>query len=359
MTFALAAAGTGGHVYPALAVADALVEAGTRRQEIVFFGGDRMEAETVPAAGYEFVSVDIRGLRRSLSRENLRLLGLIRRATRLIASEFERRGVQSVGVFGGYVSVPAALAARRAGAAIVVHEQNAHPGLANRLIAPRALSTLVAFPEARRRLKRSRLVGNPLRGPLNTFSRSDLKEAARSHYGIPAGIPILGVLGGSLGAQVLNEVTASVAADAEPGRFGIVHLTGPTHLDAIAPVADRSSLVWVTRAFEPAMEMFYAIADVVLARAGALTVSELMATGTPAVLVPLEATHQSANTTTLESAGGALVIHQADIEQVPVELQQLILDASRRKQMAAAALELKTPDAAREVANELVRAAHG
>lgn len=359
MTVALAAAGTGGHVYPALAVADALIEAGTKRRAIVFFGGSRMEAETVPAAGYEFVQVDIHGLRRSLSKNNLELPGLIRKATRQIAAELERRRVGSVGVFGGYISVPAALAARRTGAAIVVHEQNAHPGIANRLIAPRARSTFVAFPEAQRRLKHSRLVGNPLRKAFDRFSREELRSEARERYGVPSGLPILGVLGGSLGAKVLNEITVRIAADADPGSLGIVHLTGPTHLEGLTPVAQRSPLPWVTRAFEPDMEYFYAVADVVLARAGALTVSELAATGTPAVLVPLEATHQNENTRMLEAAGGVLVVRQSDIDRVPVELQQLIVDVSRREEMAAAARTVATPDAARVVARELLEAARG
>ncbi len=359
MTFALAAAGTGGHVYPALAVADALIEAGAKREAIVFFGGSRMEAQTVPAAGYEFVEVDIRGLRRSLSRDNLKLPGLIRRATRRIAAELERRNVVSVGVFGGYVSVPAALAARRTGAAIVVHEQNAHPGIANRLIAPRARSTLVAFPEAQRRLKHSRVVGNPLRKPFNRFSREELRVEARERYGVPPEVPVLGVLGGSLGAQVLNEITVRIAADADPESLGIVHLTGPTHFEGLTPVAERSPLPWATRAFEPEMEYFYAAADVVLARAGALTVSELAATGTPAVLVPLEATHQGENTRMLEAAGGVLVVPQNDIDRVPIELQQLILDVSRREEMAAAARGLATPHAAQMVAGELLEAADG
>lgn len=359
MTYALAAAGTGGHIYPAIAVADALLAAGTRRDDIVFFGGNRMEAEAVPAAGFDFVEVEIHGLRRSLSKDNLRLPGLVKRATRLISSELKRRNVKSVGVFGGYVSVPAALAARRAGAAIVVHEQNAHPGLANRLIASRATTTLVAFPEARHRLKRARVVGNPLREPLSRFSRDDLREAARMRYGLPSGIPILGVLGGSLGAQVLNEITVRIATDAEPGSFGIVHLTGPTHLAAVEPIADRSPQRWITRAYEPAMEYFYAIADVVLARAGALTVSELMATGTAGVLVPLEATHQGANTTSLAAAGGAIVVSQSELDRVPIELQQLILDSSRRNQMSEFARKLAKPDAARIVADELIEVAHG
>jgi UDP-N-acetylglucosamine--N-acetylmuramyl-(pentapeptide) pyrophosphoryl-undecaprenol N-acetylglucosamine transferase len=346
-------------VYPAIAVADALVDAGVAKGDIVFFGGSRMEVDAVPAAGYEFVGVEIRGLRRSASLENLKLPGIVRRATRRIAAELDRRAVSAVGVFGGYISLPAALAARRLHVPVIVHEQNAHPGLANRLISPRATTTLVAFPSAKRRLKRARVVGNPLRPELAKFVRADLRDKARERYDLPAEMPVLGVLGGSLGALVLNEVTVRIAADADPGQFAIVHLTGHAHSDSFAPVAARSPLSWTTRPYEPDMEYFYAAADVVLARAGALTVSELAATATPAVLVPLEATHQAANTAHLEEAGGVVVISQQEIERVPVELQQLLHDVSRRDQMARAAGGFATPDAAAQVAAELIGAAGG
>lgn len=359
MSFALAAAGTGGHVYPALAVAGALEAAGVDRDAIVFVGGSRMEADTVPEAGYDFIEVDIRGLRRSFSAQNMKLPGLVRRATQRLAEVFRERKVDVVGVFGGYISVPAALAARRVGAAIVVHEQNARPGLANRLIAPRAASTLVAFPEAGRKLRGARVVGNPLREPLARFSRAEVREPARQGYGLPPGLPVLGVLGGSLGAQVLNEATVTIAADAEPGSFGIVHLTGPTHLEDLAPIAKQATLPWATRSYEPNMERFYGAADVVLARAGALTVSELMATGTPAVLVPLAATNQEANTRRLEAEGGAIVIPQDEMDRVPIELQQLLMDESRRDRMGRAALRLAEPDAAAKVAEVLMGAVVG
>jgi UDP-N-acetylglucosamine--N-acetylmuramyl-(pentapeptide) pyrophosphoryl-undecaprenol N-acetylglucosamine transferase len=357
VTYAFAAAGTGGHVYPALAVADAMVAAGVPKDDIAFFGGNRMEASAVPAAGYAFVEVEIRGLKRSLSVDNLGLPGVVRRAAARIGAELAGRKTKVLAVFGGYVSVPAALAARRLALPIVVHEQNARPGLANRLIAPRAHTVLVAFAGATRRLKRGRVVGNPLRPALADFSRSELRQAARERYGLPAGTPVLGVLGGSLGAQVLNEATARIAGDADPGSFSIVHLTGPTHLDAVAPEAARSPVRWSTQAFEAEMEYFYAAADVVLARAGALTVSELMATGTPAVLVPLEATHQGDNAAALAEGGGAVVIAQADIDRVAVELQQLLLDEARRSDMARATRGLAAPDAARVVAKEIMEVA--
>lgn len=359
MTYALAAAGTGGHVYPAIAVADQLVERGVSADSIVFFGGSRMEMRAVPAAGYDFVEVEIRGLRRSLSPQNLTLPWVVRRASKAIGAEMRRRRVRALAVFGGYISVPAAMAARRARVPIVVHEQNARPGLANRLIAPRAEATLVAFEAATRRLEGAVVVGNPLRRELAEFDRAELRDKARDEYGLSGAQPVLGVLGGSLGAHVLNETTKRIAAESGPDELSIVHLTGPSHIEALAPLAAHSGITWVTRAFESAMEMFYAAADVVIARAGAMTVSELMATATPSILVPLEATNQEVNARQLAAGVGTVIVAQDDIARVPSEARRLLGDGSRRRDMAAAAAALARPGAADAVARRLMEAAGG
>ena len=360
MTYVFAAAGTGGHVYPALAVADALVGSGVARSEILFVGGDRMEASTVPAAGYEFVGVDIRGLRRSLSSDNLKLPSIVLRATRRLAGEFRSRGTRVVAAFGGYVSVPAAWAARRAGARLFVQEQNAVPGLANRMIAGRAVASFVAFPDAEARLRHSSLVGNPLRAAFGRFDRAALRAEARSWYGLDERRPVLGVLGGSLGARVLNDLTARIADAHDPDQLGIVHLTGRAHHDEVAARAAASAIPWITRPFEDRMELFYACADVVLSRAGALTISELAVTGTPAVVVPFAAGtagHQGANAAHLEKAGGVIVIEESEIDRVPIELEQLLADEPRRASMARAAAAEGLPDAARLIAAALREAA--
>lgn len=362
MTYAFAAAGTGGHVYPALAVADSLVRLGVPRDEIVFFGGDRMEATTVPAAGFGFVGVDIHGLRRSFSRDNLRLPGLVVRARKRIEAELRSRSSRVMTVFGGYVSVPAAMAARRSGATLFVHEQNAVPGLANRLVAKRADATFVAFPDAADALPRAEVTGNPLRAVFETFDRAALRPAARERYGIPEGVPVLGVLGGSLGARVLNTVAERIAADADPGSMAIVHLTGRAHFDTVAPIAARSHQDWSPVAFEDHMEHFYAVSDLVLSRSGALTISELAATATPAIVVPYAAGtagHQGANASHLQRVGGVVVIPEAEIDRVSIELQQLLLDASRRASMAEGARRAGRPDAAEVIARRLMEAARG
>ncbi len=363
MTYALAAAGTGGHVFPALAVADALVASGVPAADIVFFGGERMEATTVPAAGYPFVGMPLRGLNRSLTPRHLAanaaVPGLVVKARRTMIEEMRRRGVKVLCVFGGYVSGPAALAARSVGATVFLHEQNAIPGMANRMVGRLAETSFVGFPGAAG-LPRSVVVGNPVREALRRFDRDALRPEALARYDLPGQLVVLGVVGGSLGAKVLNDVTLRIADDADPDRVAIVHLTGELHHGSVESQAERSALTWRTVPFEDRMDLFYAAADLVLSRAGALTVAELTMTGTPAVIVPYAAGtagHQAANADHLAAAGGAVVVRQDTIDAVPVEVQQLLVDAARRSAMGGAAGELATPDAADRIAAAMVEAA--
>jgi UDP-N-acetylglucosamine--N-acetylmuramyl-(pentapeptide) pyrophosphoryl-undecaprenol N-acetylglucosamine transferase len=360
VTFAFAAAGTGGHVYPALAVADALVEAGADRRAILFVGGSRLAATAVPAAGYDYLEVDIRGLRRSLALDNLTLPAMVWRASRRIQTEFESRRVAAVIAFGGYIAVPAGWAARRVGARLFVHEQNAVPGLANRIISRRAHRSFIAFPEAAEKLDRTELVGNPLRPALASYDREALHEAAMERYGLSGRRPVLGVLGGSLGAQVLNEVTERLADAHDEEEISILHLSGHAHYDKVGEIAAGSAQEWKVLPFEDNMEFFYAAADLVLCRAGALTISELAATATPAVVVPYAAGaagHQAANALHLVRAGGAELVDQDEADQIPALLEQLIADPHRRRLMAAAAGKMGMPDAAPTIAKALIEAA--
>lgn len=360
MTFAFAAAGTGGHVYPALAVADALRDSGVARNEIIFVGGNRLAATVVPAAGYDYLEVEMRGLKRSLAVDNLTLPSVVWRASKRIQDEFQERSVKVAIAFGGYIAVPAAWAARRVGARLFLHEQNSVPGLANRLISRRASTSFVAFPEAAGKLSRPLVVGNPLRIELVNYDRSAMRPAALERYGLSGACPVLGVLGGSLGARVLNEVTERIADAHDAHEMSILHLSGHAHYEAVAGVAAGSAHEWKVLAFEDHMEYFYAASDVVLARAGALTISELAATGTPAVVVPYAAGssgHQKANAAHLALAGGAELVEEEHLDQVPVLLQQLIADADRRQVMAAAAAGIGMPDAAQKIAQALIEAA--
>lgn len=360
MTYAFAAAGTGGHVFPALAVADALVDSGVDHSEIVFFGGDRIEARAVPAAGFDFVPVELRGLKRSLAPQNLGIPRVVWRARNTMRDTMRQRATKACIVFGGYVSVPAALAARRVGASVFVQEQNARAGLANRFVARRADRVFVGFAAARNQLKGAEFTGNPLRSVFARFDRETLRNRARDRYGIPDDRPVLGVLGGSLGAKILNEVTEALARSMEPDHMAIIHLTGRPHHADVEEKASRAAIVWRPIAFEDQMELFYAASDLVLSRAGALTINELAATGTPAVVVPLGlGTNQAANAAELEAAGGLVQIPQTQIDQVPIVIDQLIVDSARRTAMGAAMASHGRPAAARVIAAALREAVDG
>ena len=353
MTYAFAAAGTGGHIYPALAVARTLVKTGVDAGEIVFFGGDRLETRIVPEAGFELTQLDIRGLRRALTLDNLTIPMMVRRAATEVADTLQTRPPGVLTVFGGYVSVPAALGARRVGMPYVIHEQNAVPGVANRYVARRARRTYVAFAPALGRFKGAELVGNPLAPAFERFDRSVMRGRALARYGLDSHRPVVGIVGGSLGAQALNTATVSLAAAPERS-FAILHLTGADHYAAFAE-RSADSAHWVTEPFEQDMAMFYAASDIVLCRAGAMTVSELAATATPSIVVPLPAGkgYQALNAYDLQRAGGAIIVDQEHIATVPDRIASLVRDPGRLAAMSDGARSVARPEAAQRIATAL------
>jgi len=354
----IAAAGSGGHVYPALAVAESLLELGMHRDDIVFFGGDRIEAEAIPAAGYPFVGVDIHGIRRSLSADNLTLPLKIRRATSVISDRIETLGIRAMIVFGGYVSGPAGLAARRTKIPLIIHEANAVPGMANRLLARSADTVFVAFEPATRKLRKAIVVGNPLRGAFESFDREALRPVARERYGMDQGAVVLGVFGGSLGAAALNEITAEIASDETRG-FQILQVTGESHYEQIA--GDAASVEgWFVVPFETEMEFLYAACDVVISRSGAMTVSELHATATPAILVPLPAGrgYQGMNAGDLVRAGAGIVIGQERRNEIIDTARVLLTDEVKRKEMSDTATESQHRGVARAIAQHVLGLVH-
>ncbi|MBT8216566.1 MAG: undecaprenyldiphospho-muramoylpentapeptide beta-N-acetylglucosaminyltransferase [Acidimicrobiia bacterium] len=351
MTIAIAAAGTGGHVFPALAVAEALHVLGVARSDVVFFGGDRLEARVVPAAGYELIQLRMAGLARSFSLRNARVVGQLLAAARAVRRQIRDRHVTAVLAMGGYITGPAAIAARRAGVPLLIHEQNAVPGRANRWAARWADSVFVAFPAAQAALTRAEVVGNPLRADLVT--RVPSRVEALDRYGLSPDRPVIGILGGSQGAAVLNVAAAALAG----GGSQLLHLAGPDqHTEWTARAAGESH--WHVVPFEDQMGYFYAAADVAIARAGALTVSELAVTGTPSILVPYPGAggHQRANAAFLVDAGGAVLLDQEQLDRLPAVVEAALVpeELARRR---AAARAVGKPDAAGRVAAAVLEAA--
>lgn len=353
MRFVVAAAGTGGHVLPGLAIADALRRRGADPGEIHFLGGDRFEATAVPAAGYPFHGFRLARLVRSATPSNLAIPFITGSTSRAMAQTMRDLAADVVIGMSGYVTVPASLASRQAGVRLVVHEQNSAPTLAARFGARLAERTLLGLPGPAERLPRSEVVGNPLRSELRSFDREALRDQARRRYGLSVEGPVLGIIGGSLGARVLNESVAAIVATT---GSRVVHLTGPAEAGLTAGEGEGR---WVRRTYEPQMDQFYAAVDLVVCRAGAMTVSELAATATPSILVPLERVGQLDNARVLHEAGAGVIIRQSDIATLPGQAAALLGAPDRLADMSARARRAARPDAAEVVADRLMEIAGG
>jgi UDP-N-acetylglucosamine--N-acetylmuramyl-(pentapeptide) pyrophosphoryl-undecaprenol N-acetylglucosamine transferase len=341
--------GTGGHVYPALALADELVGRGHPVSSIRFVGARRgLEARVVPAAGFAIDLLPGRGIQRRLTLANLAALWDNLRAfvrSRRIVSRARPRVV--VGV-GGYASLPCLVAARLRRVPTVVHEQNAAPGLANRvavLLGARAAISLPGTP-----LRDSVLTGNPIRPQIAAVRRA------------PATPPLVTVVGGSLGAGRLNDAAIGLYQRWR-GRddVAIRHVSGPRNYDqcasALAGVRQPGDcLAYELVPYEDHMEGLYARTTLAVSRAGAVTVAELAAAGVPSVLVPLPGApgdHQTRNAQAMVDAGASIVVPDAecDGDRLDAVTGELLADHGRLDAMATAAHTLARPDAAARLAD--------
>lgn len=358
MTYLIAAAGTGGHVFPGLAVGEALVDLGTERSEVLYVGGDRLESDVYPSEGFPFLEVELRGLQRSLTPKNLTLPSIVLRARNRIRSAIADRGTRVVLGMGGYVTVPAALAARRQGVALMNSEQNAEAGLGNRVAARWSTRTFGSFPETSG-LPDAEWVGNPVRVPFWSFDRVALKGAAETRYRLGPGVPVLGVFGGSLGAGAINEAVVALVGAWNGPAIQVVHLTGKRNYEALADVLAPSAVAWRRVPFEDAMEYFYAASDLVIARAGG-AVAELTATATPAVLIPGEfgsAGHQAGNARYLSDTGAAVTLTESEIGGLSDAVRQILFDEARLSSMRQASQRIAKPGAAHTIARAMIEVA--
>ena len=351
MTFVIAAAGTGGHVLPALAIADALTGHGIPRSQIRFVGGDRMEADLVPAAGYSFTGFELARLQRSLTPRNLAIPFVVRRTALRMTEMMEEWGTRAVLGTGGYSVIPAALAARKLRLPFFIQEQNAVAGLATRIAARWAREVFLGLPGKAERLPRSSVIGNPLRSSFEAFDRDALAGLARQRYGVRPDGPVVGILGGSLGARVLNEAAVSIVTAI--GRGTVIHITGTNSESQAAAAEAPDGVQWVRLAYETDTSYLYAACDLVVCRAGAMTVSELAATGTPSVLVPLARVGQEANAVALASGGGAVIVPQDAIGGIGDIVASVLFESDRLASMSAAARASARLGAAAKIAAKL------
>lgn len=350
--------GTGGHLYPALAVADA-VRACAPDTEILFVGTpDHLEARVVPEHGYRFAAIPAEGLSRSpvaAARALVRLAQAVRMARALIRREKPRAVLGT----GGYVSAPVLLAAWSLGVPVVLQEQNVVPGKVNRWLARLAREVAVAFPESEPYFGRPvRVLGNPIRR--EAFAQSP--EDARRALGYGPDDEVLLVTGGSQGAKRLNEaLVGALPTLLAQTDWHVLHVTGPAHLEACqahAPASPRYRAVGYCQAMPTAI----LASGLVVSRAGATTLAELTVAGRPMVLVPYPHAggHQRLNARAIVAAGGGVEIADAALtpETLSAALLPLMTDPALRGSMAEASATLARPDAARQLAELLLALAH-
>src|SRR5215217_1346083 len=351
-TIVIAAGGTAGHVVPALAVADALRARGA---SVEFIGGERAEAELVPAAGYPLHRLRVAGIDRRNPLRAARALLLAARASGRARRLLRRIAADAVLGGGGYVAGPVGLAARTLRLPLALTEADSQLGVANRWLAPLAKRVFLAFPLSDRPGSKYLVTGRPV--PAGTGGAD--REPARVRLGVDLDAPCVLVFGGSLGARRLNHASVDAFGSAAPGA--VLHAAGHRDYEELRSRLEQLGAPHHYRLF-PYIEPFtdaLAAADLVVARAGG-SVFELAAAGLSAVLVPYPhatADHQTSNARFMEQAGAAVVIPDAELDgpRLARELAALLGAPQRMAAMAKAARAVARPDAADVIADEVLR----
>ena len=355
MRVLLAGGGTAGHTSPLLATADALrrLDPGV---EITCLGTPRgLENTVVPAAGYPLELIPPVPLPRRPNADLARLPVRLRRAVRETYAVLDRVRPDVVVGYGGYVSVPAYLAARRRRLPLVVHEQNALPGLANKLGARFADRVAVSFPETD--LRGAEYVGLPIRRMISQLDRAASRAEAQAFFGLRDDLPTLVVTGGSQGARRLNQSVSGAAEALGAAGVQVLHVIGPKGEAEPVP----TTTPYVVERFVDRMDLVLAAADLMICRGGASSVTEAAATGVPAIFVPLPIGNgeQEHNVRPVVAAGGALLVHDHDLtsDYVATDVVALATDPDRLAAMSAAAAGLIPRDADERLARIVLEAA--
>lgn len=360
MRVLLAGGGTGGHLMPALALAEAFVEADPTVEPVLVGAKRGVEASILPSRSYRFHLLPLQPIYRNRWWKNWRLpflaLETMRRCGRVLEQEAPSLAVGT----GGYVSGPVLFWAHRRGIPLGIQEQNAMPGLTTRWLARWAKQVHLGFPEAASQIRQGDNTdifsyGNPIRRPPDLRTSRTL---LRSKLGIPSEVPVVLVMGGSQGAKAINEAVAALIESDALNHVALLWSTGArTWQDyqeySMPPVR-------IVRPFWDPIDEAYAVADLVVARAGAMTTAEVCAWGLPSILVPLPgsaADHQSRNAIALAEAGAAVHLSENELSPGRLEtaLNELIEDDAMLARIGTAATARGRPDAARNIAVEMLR----
>lgn len=365
----IGAGGTGGHIFPALSIADKLIQLNPEN-ELLFLGAKgRMEMEKVPAAGYHIVGLPIAGLQRSLSPANIlnnlklpfKVMESVKRAATLI-EEFEPNVV--VGV-GGYASAPLLWAANRLKVPILIQEQNSIAGLTNKLLSKKAESICVAYEGMDKFFpsKKIRLTGNPIRSGIHCYTPQERSEALK-FYDFNEELRHICIIGGSLGCATLNQTMKNWIEAGCPGGEGVEILwqCGSYYKKDVDAFMQGRNLPGIRYTdFITRMDFAYALSDVVVSRAGALAISEICEAGKAAVFVPspnVSEDHQTRNAEALVKKGAALMVRDNEaVEKLMPTALELASDSSEIEKLSKNIYGMAYPNASQSIAEEIYRIA--
>ncbi|MGB0522819.1 MAG: undecaprenyldiphospho-muramoylpentapeptide beta-N-acetylglucosaminyltransferase [Flammeovirgaceae bacterium] len=352
--------GTGGHIYPAIAIADALKEIDSSI-DILFVGAEgKMEMEKVPKAGYKIIGLWISGLQRKLTLRNLSFpFKLIHSwfKARQIIREFKPHVV--VGV-GGYASGPMMQAAAAKGIPTLIQEQNGYAGLTNKMLADKVKKVCVAYHDMDKYFPKEKILftGNPVRKDIQDLAA--IRLAAYAHFTLASDKKTLLILGGSLGARTINDSLKNGVEKVLAAGYQVIWQTGKFYFDEMtAAFKGKENDRLIMKAFITRMDYAYACADVVISRAGALSISELCLAEKPSILVPspnVAEDHQTKNAMALVKENAAILVKDKEAQACLMdEAIQLLENEEKQAALASQIKQLAKPNAAMDIANEVMR----
>ncbi|MEQ8474520.1 MAG: undecaprenyldiphospho-muramoylpentapeptide beta-N-acetylglucosaminyltransferase [Marinoscillum sp.] len=359
MRIMISGGGTGGHIYPAIAIAQSLQEL-LQDVEILFVGAQgKMEMTKVPEAGFKIVGLWISGLQRSLSLQNMafpfKLISSVWKSFKLLR-QFKPDAV--IGV-GGYASGPLLYAASSRKIPTLIQEQNSYAGLTNKLLAKRVNKICVAHGGMEKYFPASKLVvtGNPVRKTI--LLRDSLRSEAHEFFRLDASKKTILIVGGSLGARSINEFILASYDILADSPYQVIWQTGGYYYEEMKRRIPKASSNIVIRDFVREMNFAYAVADVVISRAGALSIAELMLTGKPSILVPspnVAEDHQTINAMALVERDAAVLVKDSEgMEKLIPATFELIENESRKEVLSKNIKAMSHPNADKDIANEILK----
>ncbi len=358
--FILSGGGTGGHIFPAIAIARALLNI-DQETKILFVGAEgKMEMEKVPAAGFEIKGLPVRGFQRKISFGNIKvlinLIKSLRKASRIIKDFAPDAAIGT----GGYASGPILRAAGKKNIPTAVQEQNSYPGITNKLLAGKASRIFVAYPGMEKYFPAEKILftGNPVR--INFENLSEKRNEGIRYFGLDNSKKTLLILGGSLGARTINRAVMNYFPNLIQRDVQVLWQCGKIYFDEAKRLwsEDKPGNI-ILKDFIPKMDLAYAVADVVISRAGAGTISELCLAAKPCVLVPspnVAEDHQTKNAMTLVNSNAALLVKDKEAEENLLRVAlNLMEDNKKKEELAGNITSLAVPDSAKKIAEEIFK----